>query len=348
MEFPYGGNHHHHRDDDENFKNDRRPPYSNYPPPPSYGGDFRHSPPQTYPPPPSYGGEFSHHPPGNYPPPPQVAGVYHTSHTPHFESQNFPPPPPPQVAGVHHVSHMGSQNYPPPPPPAAPYEHQTSSRHHEYGSVGGSHHEESDGGSHHFRPHMPGFIAEHFHHSSPSDDVGSHHESGGGSFGGGLNLEGYFGNKPSHMIYCKAGGDRYCVAIRDGKVLLTYADPNDPTQHWYKDEKYSTKVKDEDGYPSFALVNKATGKALKHSVNGHPVDMIPYKPDHLDASVLWTESKDLGSGFRTIRNVNNVRLVLDAFNGDKDHGGVHDGTIIAIYKCWKGDNQNQQWRLHRT
>lgn len=77
---------------------------------------------------------------------------------------------------------------------------------------------------------MPGFIAEHFHHSSPSDDVGSHHESGGGSFGGGLNLEGYFGNKPSHMIYCKAGGDRYCVAIRDGKVLLTYADPNDPTQ----------------------------------------------------------------------------------------------------------------------
>ena len=47
-------------------------------------------------------------------------------------------------------------------------------------------------------------------------------------------------------------------------------------QHWYKDEKYSTKVKDEDGYPSFALVNKATGKALKHSVNGHPVSCLQF------------------------------------------------------------------------
>jgi len=42
-------------------------------------------------------------------------------------------------------------------------------------------------------------------------------------------------------------------------------------QHWYKDEKYSTKVKDSDGYPSFSLVNKATGQAVKHSVAGHPV-----------------------------------------------------------------------------
>lgn len=36
-----------------------------------------------------------------------------------------------------------------------------------------------------------------------------------------------------------------------------------------KDEKYSTKVKDEQGFPCFSLVNKATGLALKHSVGAH-------------------------------------------------------------------------------
>ncbi|KAL5995016.1 hypothetical protein ACLOJK_025074 [Asimina triloba] len=44
--------------------------------------------------------------------------------------------------------------------------------------------------------------------------------------------------------------------------------------HWIKDEKYSTRVKDEDGYPSFALVNKVTGEALKHSIGAtHPMFM---------------------------------------------------------------------------
>lgn len=196
-------------------------------------------------------------------------------------------------------------------------------------------------GHHHFQPHMPSFIEGHFHsHGS--------HGSGGTACGGeGGPLMGYFANKPTYRIYCKAGGDRYSVAVRDGKVVLVQHNPDDPTQHWYKDEKYSTKVKDEDGYPSFALVNKATGQAVKHSVAGHPVQVVPYKPDEFDASILWTESKDLGQGFRTIRNVNNVKLCMDAFHGDKDHGGVHDGTIVALYECWKGDNQNQQWKIAR-
>lgn len=43
-------------------------------------------------------------------------------------------------------------------------------------------------------------------------------------------------------------------------------------QHWIKDMKYSTRVKDEEGYPAIALVNKATGEALKHSLGqSHPV-----------------------------------------------------------------------------
>lgn len=36
--------------------------------------------------------------------------------------------------------------------------------------------------------------------------------------------------------------------------------------------RHSTKIKDEEGYAAFALVNKATGEAIKHSLGqSHPV-----------------------------------------------------------------------------
>lgn len=144
-------------------------------------------------------------------------------------------------------------------------------------------------------------------------------------------------------MYCKAETN-YCLAIRDGKVILARADPSDHTQQWVKDEKFSTKVKDEQGFPSFALVNKATGLAMKHSIGAtHPVQLIPYNPNVLDESVLWTESKDLGDRYRAIRMVNNIRLNVDAFNGDKNHGGVHDGTTIVLWEWKKGDNQ--RWKI---
>ncbi|URE02896.1 Stress responsive protein [Musa troglodytarum] len=114
--------------------------------------------------------------------------------------------------------------------------------------------------------------------------------------------------------------------------------------HWIKDMKYSTKVKDEEGFPSFALINKATGEALKHSIGAtHPVRLVPYKPDYLDESVLWTESRDTGDGFRCIRMVNNIRLNFDALHGDKDHGGVRDGTFVVLWEWLKGDNQ--RWKI---
>ncbi|XP_010449329.1 PREDICTED: uncharacterized histidine-rich protein DDB_G0274557-like isoform X2 [Camelina sativa] len=48
--------------------------------------------------------------------------------------------------------------------------------------------------------------------------------------------------------------------------------PPDLTLESHTDEKYSTRVKDADGHPCFALVNKATGEAMKHSVGAtHPV-----------------------------------------------------------------------------
>uniref|UniRef100_A0A0E0JD40 PH domain-containing protein n=1 Tax=Oryza punctata TaxID=4537 RepID=A0A0E0JD40_ORYPU len=158
---------------------------------------------------------------------------------------------------------------------------------------------------------------------------------------------------PTHRIYCKAGEDNYSLAVRDGKVCLVRSDRDDHTQHWVKDMKYSTRVKDEEGYPAMALVNKATGEALKHSIGqSHPcskssmdgqVRLARYNPEYMDESVLWTESRDVGSGFRCIRMVNNIYLNFDALHGDKDHGGVRDGTTLVLWEWCEGDNQ--RWKI---
>lgn len=71
--------------------------------------------------------------------------------------------------------------------------------------------------------------------------------------------------------------------------------------------------------------------------------LIECDPDFLDESVLWSESNDTGGGFRCIRMVNNNRLNFDAFHGDKDHGGVRDGTVVVLWEWLKGDNQ--RWKI---
>ncbi|KAL5547117.1 hypothetical protein UlMin_006804, partial [Ulmus minor] len=150
-------------------------------------------------------------------------------------------------------------------------------------------------------------------------------------------------NKRTFKVVSKAEAN-FSLSIRYGKVILARSDPSDVFQHWYKDEKYSTRVKDEEGCPCFSLVNKATGQALKHSLGAsHPVPLIPYIQYRLDESILWTQSRDLGDGFRTIRMVNNVHLNVDALHGDKHSGGVHDGTIIVLWAWNKGDNQ--RWKI---
>lgn len=77
------------------------------------------------------------------------------------------------------------------------------------------------------------------------------------------------------------------------------------------------------------------------------VQLTPYSPDVLDASILWTESRDVGDGYRAVRMVNNINLNLDAWNADKEHGGVRDGTTVALWEWWKGDNRNQHWKIVR-
>lgn len=41
--------------------------------------------------------------------------------------------------------------------------------------------------------------------------------------------------------------------------------------------------------------------------------------------------------------VNNIELNMDAFHGDKDSGGVHDGTTVVLWDWNSGDNQ--LWKI---
>ncbi|KAH6788424.1 hypothetical protein C2S51_003430 [Perilla frutescens var. frutescens] len=261
-----------------------------------------------------------------HPPPPQV---HHTSHAPPpVHTANDPYPPPQQV---HHTSNapppVYTVNDPHPPPQQV---HHTS----HVGPGPTTHYSPAPA-----PPHVPSHSppppkAAEPHHGPQAPAASSHNTHS-------KNDE--LANKPSVRMFCKAESNYY-LTIRDGKVVLAPSNSADLHQHWIKDEKFSTRVKDEEGFPSFALVNKATGQALKHAVGAtQPVELTHYNSNALDESVLWTESKDLGDGYRAIRMVSNIKLNVDAFNGDKKHGGVHDGTRIVLWE-WKKD-ANQRWKI---
>ncbi|KAG7033678.1 Ricin B-like lectin EULS3 [Cucurbita argyrosperma subsp. argyrosperma] len=251
-----------------------------------------------------------HRPPYSDPPPPVVPSVYHT----HYDGA----PPPPMVSSVHHTHY---DEAPPPPRPS-------------YAAFNSDFPPEPPVPDYGYSSGSPPAVVHHHSHHSHFPSVVHHHSH---------NSNSSFSNKPTVKVFTKANPN-FSLAIRDGKVILVPSDPDDPAQHWFKDEKYSTRIKDEAGYPSFALVNKATGQAMKHSVGDtHPVQLIQYNPDVVDESVLWTQSQDFGEGFRSIRMVNNIALNVDAFHGDKYSGGVHDGTKIVLWK-WK-EGENQLWKI---
>nr|KJB80819.1 hypothetical protein B456_013G118100 [Gossypium raimondii] len=272
-------------------------------PPPPHLHHHEFTPP--YPPPPSY-----QQPPGfdgPYPPPPPSSYL----HQPGFDG---PPPP----------SYFQQPGFPPPPPHQPPsYQYQQPPH------VTHVHHQPEHSPSNYSPP--PASVS-HVAHESSQGRVDDHP-----SFRPHLPPELY--KKPTVKVYCKADPN-FHLTIRDGKVILAPSDPSDEFQHWYKDEKFSTSVKDEVGFPSFSLVNKATGQAIKHSIGAsHPVQLVPYKPDHIDESVLWSESKEVRDGYRAIRMINNIRLNVDAFHGDKKSGGIQNGTTIVLWQWNKGDNQ---------
>ncbi|CAN8317211.1 unnamed protein product [Cochlearia groenlandica] len=356
MDPPYGHHHHRHQqhgggeEDRDSFS--RPPPRNNFsdaPPPPNpyqphpLDPYAPHHPPAPAPP---YGSESQFDP---YAPHPPAPAPYRSE--PYFEA---PPPPAPYRSGNQFDPYA-----PPPPGPSPPYRsepyYESRSPPSQFGQVShvGHHNPNETNPPEHNRyggypPSSNSALESHggvehvSHNSSHKLHAPSvfHHRPEANRLPD--NLAGLAGRQ-TVKVYSKAEPDYY-LTIRDGKVILAPSDPSDEAQHWYKDEKYSTRVKDAEGNPCFALVNKATGEAMKHSVGAsHPVHLIRYDPDRLDESVLWTESKDLGDGYRTIRMINNISLHVDAFHGDSKSGGVRDGTPIVLWDWNKGDNQ--RWKI---
>ncbi|XP_066164553.1 ricin B-like lectin R40C1 [Oryza sativa Japonica Group] len=144
-------------------------------------------------------------------------------------------------------------------------------------------------------------------------------------------------------IQCRASDD-LSLAIVNGEVILAKSDPRDDRQVWHKDVRYSAGLKDEAGRLAFALVNKATGEAIKHSFGyNHPVRLVKFEPGYLDESVLWTESEDTGDGFHRIHMINNADYIFDAEEAVPLCDGARDGTRLILFR-WNGGD-NQLWRM---
>nr|GMD81462.1 Hydroxyproline-rich glycoprotein family protein, putative isoform 2 [Ipomoea batatas] len=150
----------------------------------------------------------------------------------------------------------------------------------------------------------------------------------------------------SGTVYCRAD-HKYALTIRDNKLILAPSNPSDPRQHWYKEHKFGTQVKDAIGLPSFALVNKATMEAIQHCSGGaQPVQLVKYEAnDGVDQSILWSEAciKDDNGEYKAIRMVNNIGMNMDAYGATKERGGVQHGTAIGLWE-WNGGD-NQRWKI---
>ncbi|KAH9288178.1 hypothetical protein KI387_032295, partial [Taxus chinensis] len=145
-------------------------------------------------------------------------------------------------------------------------------------------------------------------------------------------------------IYCKANPEYYLTAREYDDVVLAPRDESNPHQQWIMDAFWGIKVKDEAGFPAFALVNKATCQALRHGIEEHEkVHTCPYSKEELNEAVLWTQSDDVGNGYKCIRPVDNTNLNLDANHGDQESGGIQEGTDLILFK-WK-KQENQKWKI---
>ncbi|KAL2609166.1 hypothetical protein R1flu_027739 [Riccia fluitans] len=146
-------------------------------------------------------------------------------------------------------------------------------------------------------------------------------------------------------ILCQARPD--CnLAVRHQEVVLVPADDNDPCQTWIKYESWNTVIKDSTGVPAFTLINRDTGKALRHAEGPEaPVLLEEFESNVPKEVILWTTSTDLSDGYRAIRPVNNIHLNLAAGHGLEEHGGVKDGSRVILSR-WKQES-NQRWMIGR-
>jgi len=145
-------------------------------------------------------------------------------------------------------------------------------------------------------------------------------------------------------LFCKADPDFHLTVVPRQGPVMTRANPRDPHQMWIKDERMSTRVTDSTGANAFALINKATGQALKHAPGDLEQCLLTeYDPESRDESVLWTQSEDMGEGYRCVRMANKITSNLDVLRGDKKSGGVKEGSPVILF-AWKKQD-NQIWKI---
>ncbi|MCO5605900.1 hypothetical protein L7F22_060086 [Adiantum nelumboides] len=107
-------------------------------------------------------------------------------------------------------------------------------------------------------------------------------------------------------VFCKTN-QAFNLAVEHNNVIMKAADTEDDAQQWIKDDSYGMRVRDNYGHTAFSLVNKKTGKILKHpKEKGHQVLLMDYRPDIRDDDILWSESQDFGEGFKTVRCASNT------------------------------------------
>ncbi|KAJ3705467.1 hypothetical protein LUZ61_009172 [Rhynchospora tenuis] len=144
---------------------------------------------------------------------------------------------------------------------------------------------------------------------------------------------------PSYRIICRKNPD-YSLAIRGGYVVFAITNPCDRYQHWFKDERHGAAIKDSEGQPAFALINKATGEAIGHCPTSKPVPLIQYNVGSRDESVLWTMSKVDFDGYRHIRRVDDISVFFTARRLT-----VHDGHIIDLFSPTKMGEDIFDWKI---
>ncbi|KAJ4816876.1 Ricin B-like lectin R40C1 [Rhynchospora pubera] len=130
------------------------------------------------------------------------------------------------------------------------------------------------------------------------------------------------------------------LTVRNGTVVLAPADPNDTNQIWIKDVSYANRVKDQDGKQAFALINKATGKAIKHGFGpGYLVQLAEFNRNYLDSSLLWTESEK-ALGFREIRMQANTSAAFNVF-----YVNEADSNKALLTLRLRNDSSDQEWKF---